>query len=75
MSSPGKHREPFRCSLCGLMSTGWNCNGLPLTVGNCCERCDRERVIPARIREARREDYEQQRREAANKSDKPEDSE
>jgi len=45
-----KRRPPFTCVICGLPSLGWPCNPWPVTeVGYCCERCDRERVLPARV--------------------------
>jgi hypothetical protein len=44
-----KPRPPFVCSICGMTALGWSCNAWPINAGRCCERCDREVVLPARI--------------------------
>jgi hypothetical protein len=42
----------YTCVLCGEKSIGWGNNPEPLASyddGRCCERCNWEKVIPARI--------------------------
>ena len=38
-----------RCAVCGLLFRGpWN-NAAPLSEGRCCDACNRQRVVPARM--------------------------
>lgn len=46
----------FRCCLCGKVCTGYGNNPYPLALGHnrCCDVCNTEKVIPARISEYNR---------------------
>jgi hypothetical protein len=50
----GKSKK-YLCSICQLLCTkeqfghGFGCNARPINNGRCCDKCDREVVIPARI--------------------------
>lgn len=39
----------FVCSICQLPFRGYGNNALPINPGRCCDRCDENVVIPARI--------------------------
>ena len=41
--------KTFICSICQLPSTGWPCNADPVNDGVCCETCDNNIVLRARI--------------------------
>lgn len=47
-----------KCVLCGAPLEGWGNNPWPLSDrGNCCDECNNEKVIPARLKEiAKREE-------------------
>jgi hypothetical protein len=50
MATRRRRRQVFTCCLCGMPSLGWPNDAWPLVEGGkCCERCDREKVLPARI--------------------------
>lgn len=38
-----------KCSICGKKYTGWGNNALPINDGECCDKCNGDYVIPARI--------------------------
>ena len=41
----------FKCCLCGKEVDGWGNNPYPITEdGGCCDECNRDKVIPARIK-------------------------
>ena len=43
--------EPFTCSICGKEITDEHSNNAePVNSGRCCNKCNREVVIPARIK-------------------------
>ena len=42
------------CCICGQKYTGWGNNAEPVKEGYCCDRCNMDRVIPARMRRLRR---------------------
>jgi hypothetical protein len=45
-------KTPYRCILCGTKQTGWGNNPEPLAglhEGRCCDDCNRDKVIPARL--------------------------
>lgn len=44
--------EPHECSICGAIYYGFGNNAWPVNNGRCCDRCNREAVIPERIRGA-----------------------
>lgn len=46
--------EKQTCCLCGKEYTGWGNNAWPLADGQCCDDCNWEQVIPARIASAYR---------------------
>ena len=38
------------CCICGKVFEGWGCNPWPVKQdGECCDTCNREHVLPARI--------------------------
>ena len=37
------------CSICREKYTGWGNNAWPVTDGRCCDACNRDYVIPARL--------------------------
>jgi len=37
------------CSICGKEYSGWGNNAWPVNDGRCCDQCNFEFVIPARI--------------------------
>ena len=37
------------CSICGCGYTGWGNNAWPVNDGRCCNQCNSEYVIPARL--------------------------
>ena len=44
------HDENKTCCICGAKITGWGNNPWPVkTTGECCDKCNLEKVIPARI--------------------------
>ena len=46
-----KVEDIFTCCLCKGVFTGWSNNAEPLVEnGQCCKKCDDEKVIPERIR-------------------------
>ena len=56
--SASSDRDGFKCVLCGKYSKGWGANKQhgnnpwPLSdEGDCCDNCNREKVIPARLAE------------------------
>ena len=52
MVSDGKRRK-FVCVLCGITAIGYGHNPEPLVeyeVGRCCDECNTNRVIPARLK-------------------------
>lgn len=46
-----KNKEIRKCVLCGapIMSIYDSNNAYPLAEGHCCSKCNKEKVIPARI--------------------------
>lgn len=46
-----KDRETWKCSICGKKFTGWGNNAQPVKAGRCCDHCNIEWVIPARMAE------------------------
>ncbi len=38
-----------RCAVCGLLFRGPGNNAAPLSEGRCCDACNRQRVVPARM--------------------------
>lgn len=43
--------EPFTCSICGKKITDeFSNNAQPVNNGRCCNKCNREVVVPARIK-------------------------
>ena len=44
--------DPQHCSICGAIFHGYGHNAQPVNNGRCCERCNREVVIPTRIAKA-----------------------
>jgi hypothetical protein len=38
------------CCLCGKKFTGYGSNADPVADGTCCDDCNRDKVIPARIK-------------------------
>lgn len=45
------NEKTFTCCLCKGVFTGWSNNAEPLVKnGQCCKKCDNEKVIPERIR-------------------------
>lgn len=45
----GKKRRTHTCVICGEKFAGWGNNAAPLANGICCDDCNWEKVIPARI--------------------------
>jgi len=43
-------QETGRCCLCGEEFEGYGNNAQPLRNGKCCDKCNVEKVIPARMR-------------------------
>jgi len=41
--------EEVTCVLCGERIVGYGNNAAPLASGKCCDRCNGERVLPARL--------------------------
>ena len=37
------------CSICGKEYVGWGNNAQPVNDGRCCDRCNLDYVIPARL--------------------------
>jgi hypothetical protein len=37
------------CSICQRWFTGYSCNAWPVNEGRCCQECDDDIVIPARM--------------------------
>lgn len=37
------------CSICGKEYVGWGNNAEPVNSGRCCDNCNTEKVIPARL--------------------------
>jgi hypothetical protein len=44
----GKSETKF-CSICRVAYTGWGNNAWPINDGRCCDRCNQDQVIPARL--------------------------
>ena len=42
-------KEEKKCVLCGKRYSGWGNDAWPLADGYCCDKCNNEKVIPARI--------------------------
>ena len=42
-------QEDKKCVLCGKVYRGWGNDAWPLADGYCCDKCNNEKVIPARI--------------------------
>jgi hypothetical protein len=47
-------KPTFICSICQRACEGFGNNAEPVNDGRCCDRCDNEIVIPARIRQMQR---------------------
>ena len=43
------NNETRKCSICGKKYTGWGNNAWPVNDGECCDKCNGDYVIPARI--------------------------
>jgi hypothetical protein len=43
--------EKKTCALCGKTIVGFGHNAAPLAEGQCCDDCNRDKVIPQRIRD------------------------
>ena len=43
--------KKFICCLCGKEFNGWGNNAAPVANGECCDECNSNIVIPARIEE------------------------
>jgi hypothetical protein len=43
------------CSICGLPIVGYGHNAEPINKSRCCDRCNAEHVIPARLRRQRQD--------------------
>lgn len=41
--------ETKKCSICGKEFTEWGNNAYPINDGTCCDDCNRDIVIPARL--------------------------
>ena len=41
----------MKCVICGKKFDGYGNNAYPIAEGKCCDKCNAERVIPARIEE------------------------
>ncbi len=39
----------FKCCLCDKQAKGWGNNPQPLMSGKCCDECNTEKVVPARL--------------------------
>lgn len=37
------------CSICQTLFSGWGNNAQPVNDGRCCDKCNRDIVIPARL--------------------------
>ncbi len=44
--------EKFTCVICGKEFDDYSYNAYPVKDGSCCEKCNRNVVIPARLKEA-----------------------
>lgn len=48
-------QRKFRCCICGKQIAGYGNNPIPVKPsGECCDRCNAERVLPARYKLAKR---------------------
>ena len=45
-----KQTEKHVCAICGKEFVGWGNNALPVADGLCCDECNYEKVIPARLK-------------------------
>ena len=45
-----KKTEKQVCVICGKEFVGWGNNALPVADGLCCNECNYEKVIPARLK-------------------------
>ena len=42
-------QDQYTCSICGGQYEGWGNNAKPVNNGRCCDACNWEHVIPARL--------------------------
>ena len=40
----------MKCTICGEEIKGFGNNASPIKVGRCCDKCNQEKVIPARLK-------------------------
>ena len=48
MKTPG---HKIKCVICGRTKEEWGNNAIPVACGTCCDRCNRDVVLPARLRQ------------------------
>lgn len=51
-----KKTEKQVCVICGKEFIGWGNNAWPVADGICCNECNHEKVIPARLKNLKDED-------------------
>jgi len=44
-----KNENEHKCSICGKKYVGYGNNAWPINDGRCCDACNYNRVIPARL--------------------------
>lgn len=45
-----KRTQVQKCCICGKTFQGWGNDAAPIKNGVCCDKCNDERVIPARLK-------------------------
>lgn len=49
-----ERQQAQKCVICGKVFTGYGNNADPIADGECCDKCNSDVVVPARIEQLRR---------------------